>query len=123
MENEIVHLSKDSLLPVLQARIEELDKVVKLLVKRQKAAPTGMLGISSHQGKFQLFHVDSGTSAKGKFITKDNLSLARSLAQRDYEKKTLVLLKRQSQELNRCVNKYCVDELEQLWGALTNCAY
>lgn len=118
MENEIIHLSKDLLLPVLQTRVDELDCAIKSLVKKAKSAPSGMLGISPHHGKYQFFHVTAETGAKGKFITKENLSLAKSLAQRDYEKKSLVLLGKQSKLLNHCLEKYSEFEVEQLWDSL-----
>ena len=118
MENENIHLSKNLLLPVLQARVDELDSVIKNLVKRVNAAPSGQLSISPHHGKYQFFHVTPETGAKGKFITKENLSLARSLAQRDYEKKSLGILENLSKELNRCLKKCSEFEIEQLWDSL-----
>lgn len=118
MENVIEHLPKDSVLPLLRERIAELSNVEAVLSKRLSRAPAGVLNVSPHRGGFQYFRVTAKTGRKGEYISKEKMSLASAIAQRDYDAKMLAEIQRQRGVLEKCVAKYDVSVAENLYALL-----
>ena len=118
MENVIEHLPKDSVLPLLRERIAELSAVEVALSKRLSHAPAGVLNVSPHRGGFQYFRVTAKTGRKGEYISKEKMSLASAIAQRDYDAKMLAEIQRQRGVLEKCVAKYDVSVAENLYAQL-----
>lgn len=118
MENVIEHLPKDCVLPLLRERIAELSNVEAVLSKRLSRAPAGVLNVSPHRGGFQYFRVTAKTGRKGEYISKEKMSLASAIAQRDYDAKMLAEIQRQRGVLEKCVAKYDVSVAENLYAQL-----
>lgn len=111
-------LPKDRLGPIVAERIREIKSAMAALSTHLNRAPKGLLGISSHQGGYQYFHKLPGSSAKGNYIAKDNVGLAKSLAQRDYAQKAMQDLQKNLDALLKFSQKYDVQSLEKMWESL-----
>lgn len=118
MERVVENLFKDCLLPLLRERIAELSNVEAVLSKRLSRAPAGVLNVSPHRGGFQYFRVTAKTGRKGEYISKEKMSLASAIAQRDYDAKMLAEIQRQRGVLEKCVAKYDVSVAENLYALL-----
>ena len=118
MERVIEHLSKDCLLPLLRERIAELSNVEVVLSKKLSRAPTGVLNVSPHRGGFQYFRVTEKTGRKGEYIPEEKMSLASAISQRDYDAKMLNELQKLRSALEKCVAKYDVSVVENLYAQL-----
>ena len=111
-------MSKDCLLPLLRERIAELSSVVAALSKRLSRAPIGVLNVSPHRGGFQYFRVTAKTGRKGEYIPEEKMSLASAIAQRDYDVKMRAELQKLRGVLEKCVAKYDVSVVENLYAQL-----
>lgn len=118
MENVFEHLPKDRLASFLRERINELKSEASRLESTLKNAPRGQLGISPHAGTYQYFHVLPSTTKKGVYISNQNIGLAQSLAQRDYDAKLLSKIRMQLKVLQTCEERYCPTFAEDMWNAL-----
>lgn len=112
-------LPKDRLLTLVQERIKEVEAAEAYLSRLLEAnAPKGGLGISSHQGGYQYYHVTGKSSAKGQYISHEKIHVAKALAKRDFARKALPLVQQNLESLLRVSRKYAPDALEKLWASL-----
>lgn len=112
-------LPKDRLLTLVQERIKEVEAAEAYLSRLLEAnAPKGGLGISSHQGGYQYYHVTGKSSAKGQYISHEKIHVAKALAKRDFARKALPLVQQNLESLLRVSQKYAPDALEKLWVSL-----
>lgn len=103
MENVNYHFTNGLLHAFLQTQAEELFAVIERLEKSLKSAPAGSLTVSPHQGDYQYYQSLLGNGKKGKYIPNDRLSLAKKLAQRDYDKKVLHELRPLLKIVDKCI--------------------
>ena len=89
----------------LRKRVAQLNAVIDLKLKALKNAPEGSLNISECRGNTQYYHRTKADSTKGRYITSDNILLARRLAQKDYDARVLKALKKESRILQRALKQ------------------
>lgn len=73
----------------LLLRKTQLEHLIASKKKQINQAPTGHLRLSRSNGKIQYYYVQSASDKNGKYLGKNELSLAREIAQSDYDKKLI----------------------------------
>lgn len=104
MNTEII--SKQKITSVIEARIFELSNLLALKEKALKNAPSGNLRISRSNGSVQYYLRDNQESSRGKYIISANKSLAKQIAQKDYDKKIINAAREEIKILNHSLGKY-----------------
>lgn len=104
MKTEII--SKQKITSVIKARIFELSNLLALKEKALKNAPSGNLRISRSNGSVQYYLRDNQESSRGKYIISANKSLAKQIAQKDYDKKIINAAREEIKILNHLLGKY-----------------
>ena len=105
----------DGVLPILRAKEDSLAEFISAKEKSLKKAPDGRLRLSKRKNQVQWFRVSKDTSAHGEYIPVKKESLARKLAQKEYDIKLLPKLKKQLSILND-FNRHCgVAALDKLY--------
>lgn len=84
----------EGLVPLMQAKLAELKKLIAEKRKSLTHSPEGRLRIALHRGKPQWFHVTNDENPKGDYIPNAKVKLARSLAQKGYDEKVLSVAQR-----------------------------
>ncbi len=103
-------------LPQIEARIAELEEVLKAKQFAVKKNPSGLVRIV-RRGKTLLFYKRSSPSdAQGTYMPRSQEKLARSLIQNDYDKKTIPAIEAEIKELQDFLKAYkekCSDTVYQ----------
>lgn len=99
-----LRLSVDSIVPMVRKRIAELTRFANHLGMLIKKYPAGTLRISQSNGAVQYYHVK--TVAPGDYIPKNDLELAKSLAQKKYDEKVLKWISKQVNLLKTFERRY-----------------
>ena len=103
-------------LPQIEARIAELEEVLKAKQFAVKKNPSGLVRIV-RRGKTLLFYKRSSPSdAQGTYIPRSQEKLARSLIQNDYDKKSIPAIETEIKELQDFLKAYkekCSDTVYQ----------
>ena len=98
----------------------QLEKIIKVLEKRVEQYPEGKLQVCTSNGYVQYYY--SGTTqSSGKqreYIRKDNMRLAQTLAQKDYEQKLLKNLKAKHHNIMKTCKLYKNDDYMDLYDQL-----
>ncbi|SHG05165.1 hypothetical protein SAMN05720760_103170 [Fibrobacter sp. UWB8] len=118
MESLNYRFVTSSLRNLLQSHAEEMLSLIETLKKSLKAAPAGTLNVSPHQGTFQYYRVLPSTGKKGRYISKEQRSLAQKLSQRDYDKALLVELQKQLKAIDKCIPACKPEQFGLLWQKL-----
>lgn len=98
----------------LRARVAQLNAVIDLKLKALKCSPEGTLNISECRGNVQYYHRTTPDSTKGKYISKNNMTLARRLAQKDYDARLLKALKKEQKILKTALNELKGEQVQGL---------
>ena len=103
-------------LPQIEARIAELEEVLKAKQFTVKKNPSGLVRIV-RRGKTLLFYKRASPSdAQGTYMPRSQEKLARSLIQNDYDKKTIPAIEAEIKELKDFIKAYkikCSDTVYQ----------
>ena len=118
MESSNYHFATGCLRNLLQSHAEEMLSLIEILKKSLKSAPAGTLNVSPHQGTFQYYHVLPCTRKKGRYISKEQRSLAQKLSQRDYDKAMLAELQKQLKAIDKCIPACSPEQFGMLWQNL-----
>ena len=78
-----------SILNMLDNRIKHLLEIKQKTEQELNNAPDGFLRISQNPKRIQYFHRTDPKNLTGKYIKKQDINLARALAQKDYNQKVL----------------------------------
>ena len=105
-------LSPNLIPELLAARLNELKTVLGKMQRSVKTPPPGRLRISQKSHYTEFYHITSSSNSRGTYISKSKISLARQLAQKDYDSKIIAALK----EEIRATQRY----LKQIWGGTGN---
>lgn len=97
-EDEILHLLKQKCLEILD--------LISQKRRSLKNAPVGRLRMSRKGQTMQWFHVKDQNPSYGEYIPVENISLAKGLAQKDYDLKILKKLNLQLKAVQRFLNVY-----------------
>lgn len=100
------HLSTIFVEPVLNARLSELNSLLNIKLKEIHKAPSGSLRITQSNHVTQYYHRDNPKDTCGQYIPVKNLKLAKQLAQKDYDKKLIISLKKELKILEKTLNEY-----------------
>ena len=112
-------LSPDNLTEKLKKRQEELNILLTKKLRTIKNAPEGNLRIAqAHQGKkIQYFHITKSGDTKGTYIPHNQHMLAKRLAQKQYDKKLIKVLRGQIAALGKFIAK-SEKQIEKLYKEL-----
>lgn len=92
--------------PVISARLNELTDLLDARQKALKKAPAGTLRISRSKNSLQYYHIISFKDKKGKYIPVKNKALIQHLAQKFYDYKLVITLKKETKLLKEILKKY-----------------
>ena len=112
-------LSPDNLTEKLKKRQEELNILLTKKLRAIKNAPEGHLRIAqAHKGKkIQYFHITKAGDTKGTYIPHNQHLLAKRLAQKQYDKKLIKVLRGQIAALGKFIEK-SEKKIEKLYKEL-----
>lgn len=85
----VSHLTMDNYVPFMRDKLVELKALAATKRKCLDAAPKGFLRTSKSNGTLQFYIEDDKESSRRVYVSKKDLSSARKIAQRDYDKKML----------------------------------
>lgn len=91
-----------------------LETIIKFQKEQLKHVPEGSLRLSKSHGKLQYYHT-TDNNKKGKYISKDNMQLVRSLAQKSYDKRVLRLAEKRIVQIQKITKDYDDKEIENLY--------
>ena len=97
---------------VLEKELQKLEKNNKNYVER------GYLKVSMSYNSYQYYVIDYENDKTPKYIKKSNLSLAKSIAQRDYEKQVIKSVEEELKCINRFINGMPEVTYEQVYDKL-----
>lgn len=91
-----------------------LEKIITVIKERLKNAPEGTLRLSKSHNKQQYYSCTSERKA-GIYINKDNIELARQLAQKTYDEKVLKLAEKRLLQIKKITKNYKENEIEEIY--------
>ena len=92
-------------------RLEEIFKTVK---NRLEHSPEGHLRLSKSHNQIQ-YYCCTEEKKSGNYIPKQDILLAKQLAQKSYDEKILKLAEKRIKQIEKLVKDYSDDELEQIY--------
>ena len=88
-------LSPNQLAPLLEKRLAELQNLLFTKKKSYEKAPQGRIRISQNGGHPEYYLVTERGSLRGKYLPHSQKTLARQLAQKDYDARLIKLLQKE----------------------------
>ena len=88
-------LSPNQLAPLLEKRLVELQNLLFTKKKSYEKAPQGRIRISQNGGHPEYYLVTERGSLRGKYLPHSQKTLARQLAQKDYDARLIKLLQKE----------------------------
>lgn len=74
---------------IISSRERQLTKIIGEKKRALQKAPSGFLRIATIRGKTRYYRGEEGNPHMGKYLKKDDLNLAKQLAQKSYDQKVL----------------------------------
>lgn len=99
---------------VLLSEKYRMEELIQKASARLKAAPEGTLRISKSHNNSQYYWC-TPERKRGIYITKNNLELAKRLAQKEYDEKVLRLAQKRYLQLERLTKDYDDNEIENIY--------
>ena len=93
---------------------QRLEKIVKETKDYLKDAPAGTLRMSKSHNKLQYYRC-MGEKKSGTYINRNNIELARKLAQKSYDEKVHKLAERRLNQIQKITKEYKEDEIEEIY--------
>ena len=106
------------LLENAKSKKDELARIAATLQKQLKSAPKGNLCVSKSHKSFQYHMTKEGNPNKKLYLNKSKRDIAIALAQRDYNKKLLAVLKENLVCLNNFTKTYKPQKLQECYTKL-----
>lgn len=88
-------LSPNQLAPQIEKRLADLQKILTAKKKSYEKAPQGRIRISQNGGHPEYYLVTETGSLRGKYLPHSQETLARQLAQKDYDARLIKLLQKE----------------------------
>ena len=88
-------LSPNQLAPQIEKRLADLQKILTAKKKSYEKAPQGRIRISQNGGHPEYYLVTERGSLRGKYLPHSQKTLARQLAQKDYDARLIKLLQKE----------------------------
>lgn len=111
-----IELSLDLLIPQAKKRLEELEQIIPHLQNSLKNPVNGNLRISKRGKNFNHYLILAPKDTHGKYILKKNISIAKKIAQRDYDEKILQELLKEIATLKKFLKHYNPNEIIKIWN-------
>lgn len=102
---------------LLSKRLEILVKNTEQIKQRINKYPRGYLKINIEKGGFYYYIVDK-ENGKRKYISKEDISQASLLSQRDYEHDYLKMAEKEINEINKLLSKNCLEKTKYCYSNL-----
>lgn len=103
---------------LLEEEEARLTRIMKEVDSRLQNAPEGSLRITSSKNKVQYMHCtneDERSRQHGIYIKKNELTLAKALAQKEYDLKLQRLVKRRLNQISKINSEYKDDEIDDIY--------
>lgn len=100
-------LSPNQLAPLLEKRLAELQNLLFTKKKTYEKAPQGRIRISQNGGHPEYYLVTERGSLRGKYLPHSQKTLARQLAQKDYDARLIKLLQNEITALQNYMKQTC----------------
>ena len=100
-------LSPNQLAPLLEKRLAELQNLLFTKKKSYEKAPQGRIRISQNGGHPEYYLVTERGSLRGKYLPHSQKTLARQLAQKDYDARLIKLLQKEISALQNYMKQTC----------------
>ncbi len=110
-----LELSQDLLIPLAEKRLEELEKIISQTQNSLKTPVSGNLRISKRGKTFNHYLIATPGDTHGKYILKKNISLAKKIAQRDYDSKIFQELQKEAEALRKFLKNYAPNRIIKIW--------
>ncbi len=88
-------LSPNVIAPLIEKRLPELEKLLTKKMKSYEKRPQGRIRISQNGGHPEYYLVTETGSLRGKYLPRSQETLARQLAQKDYDARLIKLLQKE----------------------------
>lgn len=93
---------------------QRLEKIIKIVKYQLKDAPTGTLRMSKSHNTLQYYRCDGGRKS-GTYINRNNIEVARKLAQKTYNEKVLKLAEKRLSQIKKITRDYEENEIEEIY--------
>ena len=100
-------LSPNQLAPQIEKRLAELQNLLFTKKKSYEKAPQGRIRISQNGGHPEYYLVTERGSLRGKYLPHSQKTLARQLAQKDYDARLIKLLQKEISALQNYMKQTC----------------
>ena len=100
-------LSPHQLAPLIEKRLAELQNLLFTKKKTYEKAPQGRIRISQNGGHPEYYLVTERGSLRGKYLPHSQKTLARQLAQKDYDARLIKLLQKEISALQNYMKQTC----------------
>lgn len=100
-------LSPNQLAPLIEKRLAELQNLLFTKKKSYEKAPQGRIRISQNSGHPEYYLVTERGSLRGKYLPHSQKTLARQLAQKDYDARLIKLLQKEISALQNYMKQTC----------------
>ena len=100
-------LSQNQLAPLIEKRLAELQNLLFTKKKTYEKAPQGRIRISQNGGHPEYYLVTERGSLRGKYLPHSQKTLARQLAQKDYDARLIKLLQKEISALQNYMKQTC----------------
>ena len=100
-------LSPNLIPELLEKRLTELKTVLEKMRRSVKTPPPGRLRISQKGNSTEYYHITSPSAPHGKYIPIKQESLARQLAQKDYDSKITALIEEEIRATQHYLKQIC----------------
>lgn len=91
-----------------------LERIIEKTKERLEGAPEGRLRLSKSHNHMQ-YYCCTEQNKSGNYISKENIALARRLAQKSYDYKILQLAEKRLSQIKKMTKDYTDDELEAVY--------
>lgn len=118
MKTRKERVSTGELLPLLECMADQLADLISSKENFLKRAPAGRLRLSMRKNQVQWFQVGWGTSSHGTYIPVEERPHASALAQKEYDRKVLPLLRRYLSILDKLIALNRKNVFESLYLAM-----
>ena len=100
-------LSPNQLAPKIEKRLAELQKLLTKKMKSYEKTPQGRIRISQNGGHPEYYLVTERGSLRGKYLPHSQKTLARQLAQKDYDARLIKQLQKEINTLQNYLSQTC----------------
>ena len=117
-EFQMKELQMDELQEMIQMKMAEYDRMIRMAEDAVRKAPKGVLRVTHNRGTFQYYRREEPNSNE-KYIRKSERRLLSGLAQKDYLQKMLPVLRSAYESMKDMMRVYEPEKLTQIYEEMT----